>query len=86
MLCPFCRFRVPAGGLFTGAEGIKTPEERGAFGGLANAQYDPCYHRSCDTLANVDTGVLGEMAAVAAYVLQGLAMQEDLLAFLEGNQ
>ena len=62
---PFIEAGVPAGGLFAGADGIKTPEERATLGGLANAQYDPCYHRGCDTLANVDTGVLGDMAAVA---------------------
>lgn len=31
---------IPAGGLFTGAEVIKTIEERKIFGGLANTAYD----------------------------------------------
>jgi Zn-dependent M28 family amino/carboxypeptidase len=42
---------VPAGGLFTGAEGVKTEEEAALFGGVAGAAYDPCYHLACDTLA-----------------------------------
>jgi len=35
---------IPAGGLFTGAEGIKTEEEQGVFGGEAGVAYDHCYH------------------------------------------
>ena len=55
--------------MFTGAEGIKTSEQRAVYGGLANAPYDPCYHQSCDSLANVNTLVLAEMADCAAFVL-----------------
>lgn len=43
---------IPSGGLFTGAEGVKTPEEAAIWGGTAGAQYDPCYHLACDTFAN----------------------------------
>jgi len=32
---------IPAGGLFTGAEGIKTPEEADLYGGTTGEQYDP---------------------------------------------
>ena len=39
---------IPAGGLFTGAEGIKTAEEAAIYGGTAGAAYDPCYHQACD--------------------------------------
>ena len=41
---------IPAGGLFTGAEGLKTPAEAAAYGGVAGAAYDPCYHQACDNL------------------------------------
>jgi Zn-dependent M28 family amino/carboxypeptidase len=44
---PFLDLGIPAGGLFTGAEEIKTVEDRDKFGGLANAAYDPCYHQFC---------------------------------------
>ena len=40
---------IPSGGLFTGAEGIKTAEEVTLWGGTAGQQYDPCYHLACDT-------------------------------------
>ncbi len=43
---------IPSGGLFTGAEGIKTAAEAALWGGTAGAQYDPCYHLACDTYAN----------------------------------
>ena len=43
---------IPAGGLFTGAEGIKTPAQVAVYGGTAGQQYDPCYHQACDTFAN----------------------------------
>lgn len=33
---PFISNGIPAGGLFTGAEGIKTIAQRDLFGGLAN--------------------------------------------------
>ena len=35
---------IPAGGLFTGAEVIKTPEQADIWGGTAGDQFDPCYH------------------------------------------
>ncbi|HEX4814069.1 MAG TPA: M28 family metallopeptidase [Nonomuraea sp.] len=49
---------IPAGGIFTGAEGIKTAEEAALFGGTPGAAYDPCYHDVCDTIANVDATAL----------------------------
>lgn len=55
---PFIEVGIPAGGIFTGAEGIKTPEEAALFGGTAGVAYDPCYHIACDTLANVNATAL----------------------------
>jgi Zn-dependent M28 family amino/carboxypeptidase len=53
---PFIDVGVPAGGLFTGAEGIKTAEEKATYGGVAGAAYDPCYHQPCDSLTPVEDG------------------------------
>jgi hypothetical protein len=52
---------IPAGGLFTGAEGAKTQEQVALYGGLATfngepVSYDPCYHRACDSLDPVADG------------------------------
>ncbi|MGI5182636.1 M28 family peptidase [Dactylosporangium sp. CA-152071] len=44
---------IPAGGLFTGAEVIKTAADVAKFGGVAGVAYDPCYHKACDDLFRV---------------------------------
>jgi len=75
----FISARIPAGGLATGAEVKKTPEGRVQFGGFANTAFDPCYHQSCDTLDNINVPALRDMASAAAYVLQQLAQDEELV-------
>ena len=68
---PFIAAGVPSGGLFTGAEGIKTAEEAALWGGTAGDQYDPCYHLACDTYANNnDTALDVNSDAIAFAVLQ----------------
>jgi Zn-dependent M28 family amino/carboxypeptidase len=47
---PFIAIGIPAGGLFTGAEGIKTVDEAALYGGLPGEASDPCYHAPCDNL------------------------------------
>jgi hypothetical protein len=51
---PFIRARIPAGGLFSGAEETKSKEQANRWGGAAGQPFDPCYHRACDDLRNVD--------------------------------
>ena len=41
---------IPAGGVFAGAEGVKTAEQEQIYGGAAGSWYDPCYHQICDNL------------------------------------
>jgi Zn-dependent M28 family amino/carboxypeptidase len=67
---PFITAGIPAGGLFTGAEGAKTAQQAADYGGVAGAQYDPCYHLACDTYANVTT----------AYASQGFDQMADAAA------
>ncbi|MEU5881097.1 M28 family metallopeptidase [Spirillospora sp. NPDC047279] len=55
---PFIAVNIPSGGIFTGAEGIKTPEEAALFGGQAGVAYDICYHLACDTIGNVNLTAL----------------------------
>ncbi|KAI3134804.1 hypothetical protein CBS147326_4563 [Penicillium roqueforti] len=45
---------IPAGGLFTGAEGLKTEAEAKLFGGQANVSYDVNYHAVGDTFKNLN--------------------------------
>lgn len=58
---------IPAGGLFTGAEGLKTVEEAEIYGGTAGVAYDPCYHAKCDTTGNISSVVLEQMADAIAH-------------------
>jgi Zn-dependent M28 family amino/carboxypeptidase len=69
---PFIDRGIPAGGLFTGAEGIKTASEVAIYGGTAGIQYDPCYHLACDTYpSNINETALDQMSdATADAVLQ----------------
>jgi aminopeptidase Y len=55
---PFIAVGIPSGGIFTGAEGIKTAEEAALFGGTAGVAYDVCYHQACDTIANINATAL----------------------------
>ena len=44
----FINAGIPSGGLFTGAEVLKTPAQALIWGGTAGQAYDPCYHAACD--------------------------------------
>jgi len=70
---PFIAVGIPAGGLFTGAEGIKTPEQAEVYGGTAGVAYDHCYHQACDTISNVNTQALGEMGDAVAHSVMVMA-------------
>jgi Zn-dependent M28 family amino/carboxypeptidase len=71
---PFIANGIPAGGLFTGAEGIKTADEAANWGGTAGQQYDPCYHLRCDTYANNNDDTLDVNADGVAYAALKYAM------------
>ena len=58
---------IPSGGLFTGAEQIKTEEQEAIWGGVVGEQFDQCYHLACDTFENVN--------------LHALEVNSDLIAF-----
>ena len=74
---PFIAIGIPSGGLFTGAEGIKTAEEAATWGGTAGTQYDPCYHRACDTFANNNDYALDVNADAVAYATLKYAMTTE---------
>ena len=71
---PFIAVGIPAGGLFTGAEGIKSDEEVAIYGGTAGEQYDPCYHLACDTFDNISLEALDQMSDAAAHAVLSFAM------------
>jgi len=80
---PFIANGIPAGGLFTGAEGIKTAEEAALWGGTAGQPYDPCYHQACDTYANNNALALEVNADAVAYATLQFSMN---LAAINGGR
>ncbi|WP_436496515.1 M28 family metallopeptidase [Actinokineospora sp. HUAS TT18] len=67
---PFIAVDIPAGGLFTGAEGVKTAEQASRYGGTAGLAYDPCYHQPCDDIDNLNLFALDVNAdAIATAVI-----------------
>jgi Zn-dependent M28 family amino/carboxypeptidase len=60
---------IPAGGLFTGAEGVKTAAQAAVYGGTVGIAYDPCYHQACDTFANNSNTGLDQMSDAAAHAV-----------------
>jgi Zn-dependent M28 family amino/carboxypeptidase len=70
---PFIANAVPAGGLFTGAEGRKTARQEAIYGGFAGLAFDPCYHQACDTFFNLNYTALDQMSDAAAHATWTLA-------------
>ncbi|MER7542708.1 M20/M25/M40 family metallo-hydrolase [Spirillospora sp. NPDC127506] len=66
---PFIRAGIPAGGLFTGAEGRKTSQQAQLWGGQAGVAFDRCYHSSCDTTSNIDDTALDRNADAIAHAV-----------------
>lgn len=64
---------VPASGLFTGADGTKTPEEAATFGGEAGVIYDPNYHTPADDITNINMEALDIMSDAIAHATITLA-------------
>jgi aminopeptidase Y len=82
---PFIAAGIPAGGLFTGAEGIKTAEEAALWGGTAGIAYDPCYHQACDTFANVNSFALDTNGDAVAYATLQYGMTTRDVNGVPGN-
>jgi Zn-dependent M28 family amino/carboxypeptidase len=76
---PFIDAGIPAGGLFSGAEGVKTAEQTARYGGVTGAPYDPCYHQACDTFANNSNTGLRQLADGAAHATAVYADRKDPL-------
>ncbi|AXH97775.1 peptidase M28 [Ornithinimicrobium avium] len=64
---------IPASGLFTGADGTKTPEEVALFGGTEGITYDPNYHAPADDIDNVSMEALEIMSKAIAHATLSLA-------------
>jgi Zn-dependent M28 family amino/carboxypeptidase len=90
---PFLAEGIVAGGLFSGADETKTKEQRDRYdqilgqgtGGIAGTIQDPCYHRACDSIQNINVFAYEKMVQAAAYVLEFLARKDDLKTWLYPN-
>jgi Zn-dependent M28 family amino/carboxypeptidase len=81
---PFIANGVPAGGLFSGAEGIKTPRQESIYGGFAGLAFDPCYHvpptnGACDDIFNLSTTSLDQMSDATADATWTLARSRSAI-------
>ncbi|MYY83556.1 MULTISPECIES: M20/M25/M40 family metallo-hydrolase [unclassified Streptomyces] len=65
----FQRVGIPTSGYATGASATKSAAEAAKWGGTAGRSYDPCYHSSCDTTANVSATALDRSSDGVAYAL-----------------
>ena len=68
---------IPAGGVFAGAEGVKTANQERIFGGDAGSWYDPCYHQACDDITTVLSGVPPLEASGLAVDIPGTRTDAD---------
>jgi Zn-dependent M28 family amino/carboxypeptidase len=81
---PFIDAGIPAGGLFSGAEGVKTAEEAVVYGGTAGEPYDACYHAACDDISNLNSTALHELGDAAAHATGVLTLSKTGL-FPDGS-
>lgn len=70
---------IAFGGLFTGAEVVKTEEQAAKFGGEAGIAFDPCYHSACDDITNVDELALEINGDAAAFVTSWLSLSTRVI-------
>ena len=83
---PFIAAGIPAGGLFTGAESVKTAAEAEVWGGIAGTAYDPCYHQACDNYGNVNLFALDVNSDAVAYATLQFAMTTEVVNGIKGKK
>jgi Zn-dependent M28 family amino/carboxypeptidase len=76
---------IPSGGLFTGAENPKTPEQVLKYGGTAGLAYDPCYHAACDDFDNNNNEALDTNSDAIAHVTITFAQSTELINGVRGK-
>ncbi|MFC3897330.1 M28 family peptidase [Lentzea rhizosphaerae] len=65
----FTNAGIPASGYAMGASATKTSAQATKWGGTAGRAFDPCYHQSCDTTANISDTHLNRAVDGIAYTL-----------------
>ena len=64
---------VPSGGLFSGADDVKTEEQVEWYGGTAGEMFDPYYHTPDDTLENINWDSMAELSSAGAHGVEFFA-------------
>ena len=82
----FIEAGIPASGLFTGADDVKTEEEVALFGGTAGITHDPNYHSPGDDLQNVNRLALGINSRAIAYATLQLAQDPTPLDLTDNGR
>ena len=77
---------IPSGGLFTGAEQIKTEEQAAIWGGTVGEQFDPCYHEDCDTYENVNLHALDVNSDLIAFAMLTFAYSTESVNGVPGKE
>lgn len=54
----FRSYGIATTGMYSGGEVVKTSAQAQKWGGTAGTAFDPCYHRSCDTISNINSTAL----------------------------
>jgi aminopeptidase S len=67
---------IPTAGTFSGAEDIKTSAQATKWGGTANTAFDACYHRSCDTISNLDLTSLDRQIDAIGHMVWNYAQKD----------
>ncbi|MGW6443347.1 M28 family peptidase [Lentzea sp. NPDC055074] len=65
----FTNAGIPASGYAMGASARKTAAQATKWGGTSGSAFDPCYHASCDTTANISDTHLNRAVDGIAYTL-----------------
>ena len=76
---PFIDVGIPAGGLFSGADEVKTAEEAQIYGGTAGEPYDACYHQACDDIDNLSKKALDQLGDGVAHAVLTFANRREPL-------
>ena len=77
---------IPASGLFTGAEVLKTAEQAAIWGGTVGEQFDQCYHLACDTYDNVSEEALAVNADAVAFAVLTFAYSTESVNGVPGRK
>jgi aminopeptidase Y len=89
-LLSFLAAGIPVGDVHTGTATLKSADERDRYsamlgtgnGGIANAGYDPCYHRQCDRITNINPFAFEKVAKSVAYAIEYLGRLNHLEKWL----